>query len=79
METKTVVVTDNTSVTITKKRMNGLILRAAQDKLDTKKNMLDNILDNAGIEELTFEELVEKGKKSKCLERVKKILKEVSA
>jgi len=72
-------VTDNTSVTITKKRMNGLVLRAAQENRSTKSNMLDTILVQAGVEELSVEELIEKGKKSKCLDRVKKILKEVSA
>ncbi len=73
------IVTDNTSVTITKKRMNGLVLKAAQENRSTKSNMLDTILIQAGVEELTHEELIEKSKRIRCLDRTKKILKEVSA
>ena len=70
------VTTENTSVTITKKRMNGLILRAAQENRSTKSNMLDTILSQAGIDELTLNELMEEAKKSRCLDRTRKIMKE---
>jgi len=78
---KTTLVSDstvNTSVNITRKRMNGLILMAAQQNRPTRTNMLDFILDEAGVHELTFEELIEKAKTRRCLERARKLLREGS-
>jgi len=56
-EQKIAEVADNTAVTISKKRMNGLILRTAQQGTKYNNITLDIILRDAGILELTTKEL----------------------
>jgi len=56
-------VADNTAVTISKKRMNGLILRTAQQGTKYNNITLDIILRDAGILELSSKELERELKK----------------
>ena len=48
---------ENTAIQISRKRLNGIKLRAAEDNRKIHSEMLDVILKKSGVPELTDEEL----------------------